>query len=145
MATYNAPKLAQTAGFPSQSSDTILGYIEGLIVGESPVPVTLDLPLAQSQTIAAYTPVMYSSGVLVPAVSGTPAIGITLFDVVVGAVGAGGQGHPILIAAAVNRDIVNWPASYDTNAKKFAAFNGAPTPTNIVVREAYYGSTVVTP
>lgn len=146
MATYNAPRLAQFAGMPSQSSDSILGYIEGLITGESPLPVVLDLPLAQSQTIPAYTPVGYSSGVLVPAVQGTTqAIGITLYDVTVGAVGAGGQGHPILIQASVSRDIVAWPASYDTNAKKFAAFNGAPSPTNIVVREAYYGSVVVTP
>ena len=87
MATYNAPRLAQFAGMPSQSSDSILGYIEGLITGESPLPVVLDLPLAQNQTIPAYTPVGYSSGVLVPAVQGTTqAIGITLYDVTVGAV-----------------------------------------------------------
>ena len=67
MATYNAPKLAQTAGFPSQSSDTILGYIEGLIVGETPRVVTEDRTIAASQTFAApYVPVGFDGSGMQP-------------------------------------------------------------------------------
>jgi len=151
VATINSPYLAHTAGFPSQSSDTINDVLEGLIVGETPAVVTQDLALAASQTLAAYTPVGFnSSGFLVPALRGSvapeddiQAIGITLYPIVV----AGGQnpGVPILRAGCLAKHMINWPASFTTDAHKFAAFAGAPTPTNIVVREVYYGSVVAAP
>ena len=37
--------------------------------------------------------------------------------------------------ACVNPDALSWDASYDTAAKKLYAFEGAPSPTNIIVRQ----------
>ena len=44
------------------------------------------------------------------------------------------KGAPVYRQGVVNPDALVWPASYDTDAKKFAAFDGAPTPTDIIVR-----------
>lgn len=74
---------------------------------------------------------------------GIQAIGITLYPITTGA--GENPGVPILRAACVAKHIVNWPASYTTDAQKLNAFAGAPTPTNIVVREVYFGSTVSAP
>ncbi|RWF33711.1 MAG: hypothetical protein EOS45_01910 [Mesorhizobium sp.] len=54
-------------------------------------------------------------------------------------------GLPILRSGCLAKHMLNWPASFDTDAEKFAAFAGAPTPTNIVVREVTFGSTVAAP
>ncbi|RID91894.1 hypothetical protein D2N39_11710 [Gemmobacter lutimaris] len=146
-----APHLAHQAGVPGQWSDTISPTPEGLIAGDTPHVVTVDRQFAASQTIAAYTPVGEdASGNLVPALTGSvdpaddiQAIGITLAPITVGATPL--LGGPVLIAASVALDMLNWPASFDTDAKKLAAFNGAPTPTNIVVRVRYRGATVANP
>ena len=74
---------------------------------------------------------------------GIGAIGLTLYPITVAANQT--PGVPILRAACVAKHMVNWPASFTTDAQKLNAFAGAPTPTNIVVREAYYGSTVPAP
>ncbi|OQM75591.1 head decoration protein [Manganibacter manganicus] len=151
MATINLPNLGPSAGYPSQSSDTINPVLEGLIVGETPAVVTQDMQLAESQTLEAYTPVGFDAdGNLVAAVidTVTPAnsiapIGITLYDITVAA--STNPGVPILRAGCLAKHLINWPTSFSTDALKFAAFAGAPTPTNIVVREVYFGSTVANP
>ena len=137
--------LAQTAGFPSQWSDSIAAVAEGLIVGETPAVVIQDMVMAAGQTILAYTAVGYDgSDNLVPAISGTTqAIGITLFDIVT--LASPVQGVPILVQGCLNKDMITWPASYNTDEKKFEAFRGAPTPTSIVVRKVYLGATVAQP
>ncbi|RVC69780.1 hypothetical protein EN759_06655 [Mesorhizobium sp. M00.F.Ca.ET.038.03.1.1] len=149
--TVNLPNLGPSAGTPSQWTDTINPVLEGLIVGDTPVAVVQDLQAAANQTLEAYTPVGFDgSGNLVPAVIDTvtpansiKAIGITLFKIVI----PNGQnpGLPILRSGCLAKHMINWPASFDTDAKKFAAFAGAPTPTNVVVREVYFGSTVAAP
>lgn len=144
----NAPYLAHQAGFPGQWSDEINPVREGLIVG-NPDVVTVDMTLAASQTIAEYTPVGFNAaGDLVPAVwaageTAVQAIGITLYPIVTPASPV--QGVPILIQAGLNMDMINWPASFDTDEKKLEAFRGAPTPTSIVVKKAYLGATVAQP
>lgn len=40
----------------------------------------------------------------------------------------------VIRSGVLNPDRLNWHASYNTAAKKKAAFRGAPTPTNIVIR-----------
>ena len=137
--------MAQLAGFPGQWSDSIAAVAEGLIVGETPAVVVQDMVLAVSQTILAYTPLGFDgSGNLIPAVSGTTqAIGITLYDIVTTASPV--QGVPILVQGCLNKDMLNWPASYNTDEKKLEAFRGAPTPTSIVVRKVYLGATVAQP
>ncbi|PBB41807.1 hypothetical protein CK222_21890 [Mesorhizobium sp. WSM3866] len=147
----NLPNLGPSAGTPSQWTDTINPVLEGLIVGETPAVVVQDLKAAANQTLEPYTPVGFDdSGNLVPALVGSvdpaddiKAIGITLFKIVI-PVGQN-PGLPILRSGCLAKHMIAWPASFDTDAEKFAAFAGAPTPTNIVVREVYFGSTVAAP
>lgn len=140
----NAPYLAHEAGVPGQWSDEINPVREGLIVG-NPDVVTVDAVIAANQTFEEpYVPVMEDlDGNLVPAEEGTPAVGILLRPVTTGASPL--QGQPLLIQAGLNMDMIAWPASYDTDAKKLNAFKGAPTPTAIVVKKAYLGATVAQP
>lgn len=137
---------AQLAGMPGQWNDDVSGHNPYLMAGDTPLVVTVDLPLALNQTLLAYTPVAWNEAGtgLVKAVEGEPAIGITLKDIVVPNSGAM-PGVGILVAGSLNKDALTWDASYDTDAKKFAAFNGAPAPTNIVVRQVYRGSVVAQP
>lgn len=139
-----APYLAHLAGVPGQWSDEINPVREGLIVG-NPDVVTVDAVIAANQTITEpYTPVMEDAdGNLVPAVAGTPAVGILLRPITTGA--APLQGQPLLIQAGVNMDMLAWDDSYATEADKLNAFKGAPTPTAIVVKKAYLGATVAQP
>ena len=145
----NAPYLAHQAGFPGQWSDQINPVREGLILN-NPDVVTVDMTIAASQTIVEYTPVGFNAaGHLVPAVwNATPAaavqaIGITLYPIVTSASPV--RGVPILIQGGLNKDMIAWPASFDTDEKKLEAFRGAPTPTSIVVKKAYLGATVAQP
>lgn len=148
----NVPYLAHEAGVPGQWSDTINPVREGLIVGETPAVVTVDMTVAASQTITVpYVPVGFdSSGNLVPAVwdatyasAGVRASGLLLRPITTPATPV--QGQPVLIQGCLNVDMIAWPASYDTDEKKLEAFRGAPTPTSIVVRKVYYGATVANP
>jgi hypothetical protein len=130
----NIPHDPQAAGVPYQWEQEINpGYVP-LITGDQPALVTMDLVVAASQTIAALTPVGFNgSGNLVPAVNGTTAaIGILVAAVVSGS--GTTKGAPVYRAGCFNPDAINWPASYDTEAKRMNAFEGAPTPTQIVMR-----------
>ncbi|WP_031268951.1 MULTISPECIES: head decoration protein [unclassified Labrenzia] len=74
-----------------------------------------------------------ASDLIVPAVEGvTQAIGIAS-QAVIGNVG-GTTTAPIIYSGCFNPDALVWDASYDTDAKKEAAFRGAPTPTQITIR-----------
>jgi hypothetical protein len=152
MTTYNAPYLAHLAGVPSQDSDTINPVAEGLILSHTPAPVIEDMTIAASQTLAGvYNPVGFdSSGNLVPAVwdatyasAGVRAIGLTLRPITTGSSPIVGQ--PILRAAAVNMDMITWPASFDTDEKKLEAFRGAPSPSQFIVKKVRKGATVAQP
>lgn len=260
--TITLPNNAQTAGIPSQWSDTISAAVAGLITGNVPPVLTVDVQFAASQTIAALTPVgpnaagLYVpatddqvvgakasqlgtfSGVgtaddtitidgvvytlkaapttvanevkigasaaatavnLIAAINADPAGSGTLFgslttehttvsarlnasavvEVVAKTEGTAGNalattesgtgfswaaatltggkdaygvkataitvtaittpasptgGAPVYKGGCFNPDLLNWPAYYSTDAKKFAAFDGAPSPTNIIVR-----------
>lgn len=63
---------------------------------------------------------------------GVKAAGITIVDLVTPASPA--TGGKIYRAGCFNPDLLNFGASFDTDAKKFAAFEGAPSPTNIIIR-----------
>lgn len=62
---------------------------------------------------------------------GVKAIGVLPQAAALGA--SGDLKAPVWYAGCFNRDALVWHASFDTNAKKEAAFRGAPTPTNIIV------------
>lgn len=128
-------------GVPAQYTETLTAPYGGIYLGSTPLPVlTDDIVVAASQTIPAFTPVgLDGSGRLIPAVSGvTQAIGVSVTDIVTDGT-TNYKGLPIIRAGALNFDKINWPASYDTDAKKFAAFRGAPAPTNIVVKRVGVG------
>jgi hypothetical protein len=127
--------VSQTAGIPSQWNDDISVPVADLFTGDSPAPLTTDLYVAASQNIPALTPVGFDgSNRLIPAVSGvTPAIGILLVAVVTDA-STNYKGAKVYRGGCFNPNRLNWPASYDTDDKKFAAFRGAPTPTQIILR-----------
>ena len=137
---------AQLAGLPGQWQDTITGSHAHLISGDTPPVVTKDYPLDLNQTLAAYTPVKWNAGGtgLVAATSGDPVVGITLMDHTVPNSGAR-PGAPVLIQGTLNPEALTWPASFDTDAKRMAAFNGAAAPTNIVLKRVYRGSVIAQP
>lgn len=137
MATINIPDTSSvTPGLVAQGDDTITANDIALVTGSEPAILQTDETFAASQDIPAYTPVGYNNdGDLVPAVLGTTeAIGITIIRVVTPASGAK-KAAPIYRAGCFNPAKLNWPASYDTPLKKRNAFKGAPTPTNILIRE----------
>lgn len=135
------PSRAQTAGIPRQHDDVIVAADIYLITGNEPAVMTKDEIYAFNQDIDALTVVgKNAAGEIVPAVldTGTPAnsikpIGISIIDVVTGGTGEK-KGAPIYRAGCFNPDALVWPASFDTEAKKQAAFEGSPSPTNIILR-----------
>lgn len=135
MVDITLPDRAQTAGIPEAWSDTVTATIDDLLTGDEPKPITVDMIVAASQTIAALTPVgLDGSGRLIPAVSGTTAaIGITVHAITTDA-STTYKGAKVYRAGVFNPARLNWDASYDTDAEKFNAFNGAPSPTQIVIR-----------
>ena len=80
--------------------------------------------------------------------AGTPAnaikpVGITLYDITTPASPV--QGIPVLIQGCLNKDMLAWPASFNTDELKLEAFRGAPTPTSIIIRKVWLGATVAQP
>lgn len=134
MVAYTAPDQSALAGIPSQDSDSIGVTPEGLLSGYLPAVFNEDLVFAAGNSFPAYTPVgLNASGQVIPAVAGSvQAIGITFYavDATAGAVEA-----PVYRAGCFNPAMLNWPASYNTDALKTAAFRGAPSPTQIIVRK----------
>lgn len=94
-------------------------------------PVLASLALAQFAVVG-----LDDDGFLVAAVDGgaTPVqpIGV-LSQAVTGGTADGDVNGPVWYSGCFNMDALVWDTSYDTEAKKLAAFNGAPTPTTIIV------------
>lgn len=142
--SINIPDRTQTAGIPAQWDDTIAGADIGLITGNEPAILTQDRIVAVSQTLAALTVVgLDANGDVVKAKLNTavdPApdnsvkpIGILVIGVTTAGTGTK-KGAPVYRAGCFNPDRLVWDATFDTDAKKFAAFEGSPTPTNITMR-----------
>ena len=146
MTTYTASDRSWDLGVPKQDANDFGVTPSGFITGEYPTQFVQDIPVAPSQTLAAYTVVgLNGSGQIVPAVLGTTqAIGFLMYPVTSGA-GQTPVGR-ILRSACFNPNFASivWPATYDTLAKKINAFAGAPSPTQFVARPLSHG-TPVTP
>jgi len=120
------------AGIAAFEQGATYGSVE-LFSGSTPLPATEDFPVQAGVGIPAFTPVGLTSGYLVPAQNGTvAAIGITTAPV---AAGAADQSIAIFRAGCFNPAALNWHTSYDTDAKKAAAFRDAPTPTTVLIRK----------
>jgi hypothetical protein len=120
-----------TAGIAGSWTDTIT-QTDPLITGDRPGQITTDEWFADNVNIPALTPVVATSGRWNVAAAGAPAAGITTVDIVTGANSTARSG--VFRAGVFNPDRIKWPASYDTPTKKRLAFEGAPSPTQIVIR-----------
>jgi len=134
------PDMRGSLGVPTSYTEALTVPYGGLFIGSSPAPVIVDRIVAASQTIPAFTPVgLDGNGRLIPAVYGTTqAIGVTVTDIVTDA-STTYKGAPVARAGALDFDKVVWPASYDNDTKKWGAFDGAPTPTQIVLKRVKLG------
>lgn len=129
------PDVSQQAGIPTQWDDTIAAAGDNLITGNEPAVLTVDMIVAASQTIPALSLVgLDGSGRLIPAVAGSvQAIGIAIIGITTDA-STTYKGLKVYRGGCFNPNRLAYPASYNTDALKMNAFNGAPTPTQIILR-----------
>lgn len=133
------PNRDLTAGVAGQWSDTIDPNADPFVTGDFPPQVTVDYVAGDSMTIPARTAVGFvgnvPTGKIVPATAdGTvKAIGITVYAITTGALNTDQVG--VYRQGVFNPDRVNWDASFNTAEKKRLAFEGAPSPTAIVLRK----------
>jgi hypothetical protein len=133
MATLTPLNGWDEAGLAGQSSDIINAEPDPLLMGDTPKYFTQDLEVADSQTLAARTVVGFSAGKIAEANNTTvTAIGVLMHDVATG-VGEG-KFAKVIRGGHLNMDLLIWNAAYSTDALKFAAFEGAASPTQILVR-----------
>lgn len=133
MATIN-PQRDLTAGIAGQSADQITADQVSFLNGDYP-PLWGHGPytVLTGQTLAALTVVGFDvNGKLVPAqADGDPkAIGVLAYAV--DSTGGDVQTE-IYRSGNFNPDLLVWDASFTTDALKAAAFNGSPSPTQIVI------------
>ena len=113
-----------------------------LLAGPHPeLKPAIGLPLANDTNLAQFSVVgrdgdgkiaMATTGNVDPADDIQP-IGVVAHAVSLGA--AGSTNAQVFYSGCFNKDHLVWDDSFDTDAKKLAAFNGAPTPTTIIVSE----------
>lgn len=123
-----------TAGVAGKWSETINAQEDGLVTGDAPALSWMLLPAAAAQTFVARQVVGFNgSGNLIPAVLGTTeAIGFIMYAP--SAATTLGQLVSVVRQGVFNPDLLVFDATYDTAAKKRLAFEGAPTPTSIILR-----------
>lgn len=123
-----------TAGVAGKWSETINAQEDGLVTGDAPALSWMLLPAAATQTFVARQVVGFNgSGNLIPAVLGTTeAIGFIMYAP--SAATTLGQLVSVVRQGVFNPDLLVFDATYDTAAKKRLAFEGAPTPTSIILR-----------
>lgn len=126
-----------TAGMAGKRSETINPSADPFITGDSPSVFTEALPIATNQVLAARTVVaLNASGHLVAAEADNDpkAIGILVYAVDTTGIAAGVADAEVYRGGVFNPDLLVWPASFNTDALKLAAFRGSPSPTVILLR-----------
>lgn len=115
-------------------------YIQNfLLAGSHPeLAPAYSFPLPANANYAQFTVLgLNSSGELVPATwNATPANAIKAIGVLAHASSRGAtepSTGPVFYQGCFNQDALVWDASFDTDAKKQAAFRGSPSPTNIII------------
>lgn len=134
MATINPLKGDLLAGVAAQSSDIVNAQEESFVTGDAPAQSWMLLPAAAAQTFAARQVVgLNGSGKVIPAVLGTTAAigyivyapsGATVLDQMVS----------VMRQGVYNPNLLVFDATYNTAEKKRLAFEGAPSPTSIILR-----------
>jgi len=130
MATVNTP-YADPGRAAFEELDT---YVQDfLLAGNHPeLAQPFSYPAAAGAVIAQFA---------VVGLDGSGDLAFATFDQTVQAIGVVAQGFsnaaagsaPVFYQGAFNIDALVWDATFDTDAKKLAAFQGAPTPTQIVL------------
>lgn len=133
-----------TAGLAGQYAEELTPELDGLLTGDLP-PFGIDTveTVLANQTLAARTVVGFDAdGKIVPAVMGSvdpdddvQAIGVLVYAINTTSTGTNADttAH-VWRSGCLNPDLLVWPASYDTAAKRAKAFEGAPSPTQIIIR-----------
>lgn len=146
MVTYTSPNRTFDAGVPAQWSDDFAVTPEGFITGENPPQIVMDHPTAFSQTLTAGMVVGFNAqGEVVQATwNATPASAIKPVGVLMYSVTTGASGNKfvarVLRSACLNPDRLTWHSTFDTDAKRMTAFEGSPSPTEIVLRRLSHGT-----
>lgn len=124
-----------TAGLAGSWAEDVNAPPELLITGDVPAISHTDENVAASQTLAALTVVGFDgSGRLIPAVLGTtPAIGVLVYAITTG-VGETDKYVGVYRSGVFNPRLLVWDATYGTDLQKAKAFEGAPSPTRIIIR-----------
>lgn len=132
--TIDIPNQEAALGIPTHTTEDILPNDGPLFLSSHPDPLTQDYEVAASQTLVAGQVVGFNgSKRLIPAVLGTTAaIGVMAHDVTTDA-STSYKGAKVFRGGHFNHKRLSWDATYDTEAKKIMAFEGAPTPTNIKI------------
>lgn len=140
MVTYTSPNNTWDAGVPSQEAHDFAVTLEGLITGETPAQFVQDIATAFSQTLTAGMVVgLNASGDVVQATwnavpsSAIKPVGVLMYSVTTGASGNKLVSR-VLRAGCINPDRLTWHSTFDTAAKRMAAFEGSASPTQIVLR-----------
>lgn len=123
------------AGIAGQYTETLNPSRPTLLTGDTPAVFTTDEIVLTGQTLAQYTVVGFDlNGKLVPAeADGDPkAIGVLAYAVDTATV-AGDKTALVYRSGHFNMDVLVWDASFTTDALKKKAFEGSPSPTQIVV------------
>lgn len=130
-----------TAGIAGQYAEDIARDHDPIITGDLPAfGVTTDETAASGNDLEARTVVGFdANGKIVPAdiSDADPANHIVAVGVLAYAVDASAADAPAHVwrTGCLNPEMLVWPASYDTDAKKAKAFEGAPSPTQIIIRK----------
>lgn len=123
------------AGIPETSFETFNAQNEALITGDFPHVVPVEYPVAPASQLAEYTVVGFNgSGEVVPAVLGSVAAVGVLMNAVDNTVETQETHCVVWRMGVFNPNLLIWDASYATDADKFNAFEGAPSPTAIIIR-----------
>jgi len=139
MATLTPVNGDLTAGIAGKSEDILNPRVPALVTGDFPQVASTDENVAESQTLEALTVVGFdSNGRIVPAVlgGGSPIapIGVLAYATTTG-VGVSGVYAGVYRTGVFNPDLLVWDASFSTDAEKAKAFEGAPSPTQIIIRK----------
>lgn len=121
-------------GIPTHTTEDINAIPGPLFLSSHPDPLTQDYLVAASQTLAAFQVVGFDANKrLIPAVLGTTAAIGVMAQAVTSPAGTDYVGAKVFRGGHFNHLRLVWDATYDTEAKKIMAFEGAPTPTNIKI------------
>lgn len=103
-----------------------------LTLGDYPPLVSTPIEMATGLTFEQFEVVGYASGQIVKAVHGSVDAWGVVTQAAAHSVGATNK-VPVWWSGHFNIDALVWPASFDTDAKKLAAFEGAAAPVQIVL------------